>query len=197
MPKSLNLNQKQKLARKVKPFILKEGTMYKVGQDNKMHKCLTTSETYIVFKELHEGVARGHFATDFTAKKILDVGYWWPIQFKDIHEFYRSCDSCQKTKRLKTKSLAKLVTTFLEPFMKWGLNFIGPIRLGGKLIENIYILVAIDFVTKWVEAKATNIVIGTTKFLYEYILIRFGCPLTIVTNQGVYFINDIIKYMTE
>ncbi len=33
--------------------------------------------------------------------------------------------------------------------------------------------------------------------MYEYILIRFGCPLTIITNQGVNFINDIIKYLTR
>jgi hypothetical protein len=53
---------------------------------------------------------------------------------------------------------------------------------------NKYILVAIDYATKWVEVKAlrTNIVIVTAIFLYEYILTRFGCPLTIVINQGVH-----------
>ncbi len=45
MTKTLNLAQKQNLARKAKPFILKEGIMYKVGQNNKMCRCLTTSET--------------------------------------------------------------------------------------------------------------------------------------------------------
>ncbi len=85
-----------------------------------------------------------------------------------------------------TKSLAKLVITLLEePFMKWGLNFIGQIKPTRWLTRNKYILVAIDYVTKWVEAKAlrTNIVVVTARFLYEYILTRFGCPLTIVTNQ--------------
>jgi hypothetical protein len=48
-----------------------------------MHRCLTTLETQIVLKELHEGVARRHFAPNITTKKILDVGYWWPILFKD------------------------------------------------------------------------------------------------------------------
>jgi hypothetical protein len=43
MPEILNLVQKQKLAIKAKPFTLKEGIMYKMGQDNKMRKCLTTS----------------------------------------------------------------------------------------------------------------------------------------------------------
>jgi hypothetical protein len=50
-----------------------------------------------------------------------------------------------------------------------------------------------------VEAKAlkTNNTIVTTKFLYECILIRFGCPLIIVTDQGVHFINEAIKYLTD
>jgi len=50
-----------------------------------------------------------------------------------------------------------------------------------------------------VEAKAlrTHVEVVTTKFLYEYILTIFGCPLTIVTAQGIHFINDIIKYLIE
>ncbi len=60
-------------------------------------------------------------------------------------------------------------------------------------------MVVIDYVTKWVEAKAliTYIVITTFKFMYDYILIRFGCPLTIVTDQGIHFINDTIKYLIK
>jgi hypothetical protein len=41
MPKTLNLILKQKLARKAKPFTLKKGIMYIVGQDNKMCKGAT------------------------------------------------------------------------------------------------------------------------------------------------------------
>jgi hypothetical protein len=129
MPKILNLAQNQKLARKAKPFILKEGIMYIMEQDNIMHKYLTTSRAQIVLKELREGVARGHFVANIIAKKILDVGYWWPTLFKDIHEFCRSYDNCKKIGRLKTNFLAKLITTHLEePFIKWGLDFIGPIK---------------------------------------------------------------------
>jgi len=65
--------------------------------------------------------------------------------------------------------------------------------------SNRYILIAINYATKWVEAQAlhTNIIIITVKFIYEHILTRFTCPLSIVTNQGTYFINDAIMYFID
>jgi hypothetical protein len=82
--------------------------------------------------------------------------------------------------------------------MKWGLDFIGPIKPIGRLTTNKYILVATNYAIKWVEAKAlkTNIAVVTIRFSYEYILTRFGCPLTIITNQGIHFINETIKHLT-
>jgi hypothetical protein len=50
----------------------------------------------------------------------------------------------------------------------------------------MYILVAIHYATKWVETQAlcTNTTTVITKFLYEHILVKFGCPLTIMANQN-------------
>lgn len=64
----------------------------------------------------------------------------------------------------------------VTPFDKWGIDFVGPIELPSKVKS--YILVCIDYVTKWAEAKPTkhardnNVV----EFLYEVIFTRFGVP---------------------
>ncbi len=116
-----------------------------------------------------------------------------------MNDYCKSCDACQRIRGLVIQNLAKLVTSVPnEPFMKCGLNFVGPIKLASKYTRNKYILVATYYVTKWVEARAlkTNIVVITIKNLYDFILTRFGCRLIIVIGQGVHFINDVIKYLT-
>jgi len=92
-----------------------------------------------------------------------------------------------------------MISLLEEPFIKLGLDFVGPIKPTKKEKGNKYIFVAKNYVTKWVEVRALKINIATiiANFLYECIIIRFGCPLVIVTNQGVHFINDAIKYLTD
>jgi hypothetical protein len=58
-----------------------------------------------------------------------------------------------------------------------------------------YILVAIDYATKWVQARAlrTNIIVVITKKLYECIFTKFGCPLTIAIDQGCILLMMILS----
>ena len=62
-----------------------------------------------------------------------------------------------------------------------------------------YILVATDYCTKWVETKALrdNTATSMTKFLYEYIWCRFGCPIELINDQGSHFLNSVIYELTH
>ena len=64
-------------------------------------------------------------------------------------------------------------------FAKWGIDFVGPIKPPTHHTHAEYIIVATDYLTKWVEAKATmkNDARMTTKFLYENVSLGMGCLL--------------------
>ena len=79
----------------------------------------------------------------------------------------------------------------LEPFQKWGLDFVGPFKPVAAWIGN-------RLLYKWVEAKALrdNTAMSTAKFVYEHIWCRFGCPIELVSDQGGHFLNHLIDELT-
>ena len=82
-------------------------------------------------------------------------------------------------------------------FNVWGMDFMGPFPVS---FGNIYILLAVDYVSKWVEAVAcpkndANTVVG---FLQRNILSRFGTPRTIISYGGSHFANKVFdKHMSR
>ncbi|MCO5605726.1 hypothetical protein L7F22_059910 [Adiantum nelumboides] len=87
----------------------------------------------------------------------------------------------------------------LEPFQKWGMDFVGPVKPTSSR-GNRYILVAIDYCTKWVEAVALmkdNKAASVAKLLYHNIMTRFGCPIELVSDRGTHFLNEVIQELTK
>jgi len=90
--------------------------------------------------ELHAGEADGHFGGDNTAQKVLRVGYYWPIQFRDVHMLSRNCQIYQKVAgRVKKAAFPLQPVTVDAPFQQWGLAIIGPINTP-SLQQHKYIL---------------------------------------------------------
>ena len=76
----------------------------------------------------------------------------------------------------------------IELFDVWGIDFMG---LFPNSFGNQYILVAMDYVSKWVEAipSTTNGNKVVIKFLKENIFSRFGTPRAIISDNGTHFCN--------
>ena len=80
----------------------------------------------------------------------------------------------------------------VQIFDVWGIDFMG---LFSSLFGNIYILLAVDYVSKWVEASAcprndASIVVG---FIQRNILSRFGAPRTIIGDERSHFVNKLFE----
>ena len=73
------------------------------------------------------------------------------------------------------------------PFVKWGVDFMtcNPHSAGG----HAYIIVTVDYFTKWAEAMPTLAADGktTTQFIFNHIIAHFGVPQAIVTDHGTHF----------
>jgi hypothetical protein len=133
----------------------------------------------------------GNFSAKTTSFKIIRKGYYRPLIFRDSYVFSRSCDKCQKfvgKECLSTMSLQIFLLDF--PFSKWGLDFIGPINQM-SLVGQVFILIAIDYFTKWAEVFPLKHSIDeqVISFLENNICSRFGLILEIITDNGPAFIS--------
>ncbi|GJS23080.1 reverse transcriptase domain-containing protein [Tanacetum coccineum] len=107
----------------------------------------------------------GHHSANLTAKKVFDAGLFWPTIYQDAHTMIKSCDTCQRQGKISQRDeMPQNGIQVYEIFDVWGINFMGPFP---SLRGNKYILVAIDYLSKWVEAKAllTNDARVVVKFL--------------------------------
>ena len=83
-----------------------------------------------------------------------------------------------------------------EPFTKWGIDFMtcNPPSSGG----HGYIIVTVDYFTKWAEAMPTfnNTGQTTTFFFFNHVIAQFGVPQAIVTDHGKHFRNHMMSKLT-
>ncbi|GKC39512.1 reverse transcriptase domain-containing protein, partial [Tanacetum coccineum] len=137
----------------------------------------------------HNGPTRGHHGANYTAKKVFNSGFYWPTIYRDAHDLVTRCDACQRQGKISQKDeMLQNAIQVCEIFDVWGINFMG---LFSSSRGNKYILVAVKYFSKWVEAKAlpTNDARVVVKFL-KSLFARFGTPLAIISDRGTHFCNE-------
>jgi hypothetical protein len=73
-------------------------------------------------------------------------------------------------------------------FYVWGIDFMGPFP---SSFDNLYILIVVDYVSKWIKAKATltNDAMVVLDFVMTHIFDRFGIPKAIISHRDTHFCN--------
>nr|GEX72210.1 reverse transcriptase domain-containing protein [Tanacetum cinerariifolium] len=156
-----------------------------------------SKESVDILTACHSGPTGGHYGANYTAKKVFDSGFYWPTIYKDAFELVKHCDSCQRQGKISQKDeMPQNSIQVCEIFYVWGINFMGPFPSSKG---NKYILVTVDYLSKWVEAKAlpTNDARVVVKFL-KSLFSRFGTPKAIISDRGTHFCNDqFVKVMSN
>ncbi|PIN21773.1 DNA-directed DNA polymerase [Handroanthus impetiginosus] len=152
IPFDLSAQQKKKFLFDTRRYFWDDPFLFKQGPDNILRRCVPEIEMNDILEQCHASPYGGHFHGDRTAAKILQSGFFWPNLFKDAHSFFANCDRCQRTGNISRRHEMPLNTILeVELFDVWGIDFMGPFV---PSFGNMYILVAVDYVSKWVEAAA-------------------------------------------
>ncbi|MCO5596274.1 hypothetical protein L7F22_050334 [Adiantum nelumboides] len=196
-PKEFTIGQRRKLIKQASTFLWLEGALYQKGKDLVCRRVPSTNEIPKILKGLHEEACGGHFSHELTLKKVLLAGYVWPSMHADVQHWCRSCHNCQVNGNKRLLYGPRQAVIANGPFEKWGIDAMGPLprTANGKL----YILVAIDYMTRWVEAQSVAKVNEKTvsKFVYTHICCRFGTPLEIVSDNGPGFRRGLLTEVCE
>ena len=109
----------RRIRHQYQPYHIIGDTLYRLGIDSVLRRCLTLEEAERVLNDCHSGACGGHMSGYATAQKILRAGYFWPFIFKDCILAVRSCHACQIYQRKMRVPLAPLhpVVT-VGPFAK-------------------------------------------------------------------------------
>nr|GFB34227.1 reverse transcriptase domain-containing protein [Tanacetum cinerariifolium] len=94
--KGMTSQQKNKIFKDVKHYFWDDPFLFKIYANQVIRWCVHGKEALNILEACHNRPTGGHHGANLTAKKVFDAGFFWPTIYKDAHEFFKNCDSCQR-----------------------------------------------------------------------------------------------------
>jgi len=193
-PEWATKNDKRALRRLDASFILNRDVLYKRNHNMVILKCVDAKEAEVILKDVHEGTFGTHMNGHSMARKILRAGYFWLTMENDCCRHVRKCEKWQVyADNINMAPTTLNVLTSPWPFSMWGIDVIGAIEPKASN-GHCFILVAIDYYTKWVEAASyasmTRKVV--TNFIKRELICRYGLPNKIITDNATNLNNQMM-----
>nr|GEW46114.1 reverse transcriptase domain-containing protein [Tanacetum cinerariifolium] len=129
----------------VKHYFWDDPFWFKIYADQVIRQYVHGQEAINILKAFHDGPIEGHYGPNYTAKKVFDFGFYWPTIYRDAHDLVKSCDACQRQGRISQRSFSSSQ-------------------------ENMYILMAVDYLSKEVEAK----MLPTNDARFAKVMLKYG-----------------------
>src|ERR1041384_3460121 len=181
--------EESRIQKEAKHYFIENNKLYRRNQ-NKHQRVIKSDQKHLILYTLHDeqGV---HLGISSIYNKIKER-YYWPTMYNDIKNYIQTCDICQRRgHEIQRQDLTPLEVKY--PFYRVGIDIKGPLPPTKQ--GNHYIIVAMDYLTKWPEARAVTNIKATTvaKFIYEDIICRHGTPTILLSDRGTNFMSDIVK----
>lgn len=159
-----------------------------------------TWATYLLSEERESRIMQYHNSLGHLgAQGILGMfkrRYWFPGNIlATIKETLRNCVPCANNRGRRPTSIPiRPIHPEPLPFARWSLDFMGPFP-GSNTRGKRFILVALDYATRYIVTKATETTAGeeVVEFLHERITNIFGRPVEILTDRAPQFLRGPVK----
>src|SRR5438105_2759016 len=176
----------ERIARRSRRYVVVGGEeLYRRGTSGILMRCISKEDGRKLLKEIHSGICENHTASRTLVDKAYRQGFFWPTAVTDADELVLKCEGCQYFARqihVLAQELQTIPITW--PFAIWGLDMVSPLQRAPGGYTHLF--VAIDKFTKWIEANlVTTITAAKAKEFFQYIVVRFGVPNRIITDNGI------------
>ncbi|XP_070039590.1 uncharacterized protein [Nicotiana tomentosiformis] len=177
-------NQRKKIKRDCKDYYWDEPYLFRICTDGVNKRCVPEEEHSDILGACHSSPYGGHHGGARTTAKVLSCGFYWPNLYIDATELVGRCDESQRAGGTSKKHEMPFTTILeIDIFDVWSIDFMGPFV---SFYGNTYMLVMVDYVSKWVEAVSlpNNEARSVVTFLKKNTFTRFG-QLPIIHKQVV------------
>jgi hypothetical protein len=140
-----------------------------------MLKCITETEGIEILREVHSGTCGSDSGPRALAAKVIRQGFYWLAIICTTNRVTRSCEACQKfSPHSGSPSQFTKLIAHTWPLQRWGLDIVGPLPTAQVNLK--FAFVAVEYFTKWIEARAVNTITSKTteKFFWQNIVCRFS-----------------------
>ncbi|GJR57929.1 reverse transcriptase domain-containing protein [Tanacetum coccineum] len=94
--KGMSSQQKKKLFKDVRHYFWDDPYLFRIGADQVIRRYVHSQEAVDILTACHNRPTGGYHGANYTAKKVFDFGFYWPMIYRDAHDMVKSCDSCQR-----------------------------------------------------------------------------------------------------
>jgi len=184
----------KRMEARARNYTIIDGNLYKKGVVQPLLRCISQTEGRELLQEIHSGMCGSHIGPRALSAKALRQGFYLPTHIKNVEEIVKTCKACQTFSPIQSRPSAPTQLISASWLLqRWGMDLVGPMPTaqGG----NKFAVVAIEYFTRWIEAKPLATITSETirKFFWQNIVCRFGVPSLLTVDNRKQFDSDRFK----